>query len=490
MNQLQRYAKFIILAALLYMPVFGHIDALPLRIWDEARLAINAYEMHNNGQVIVTYFGGKPDLWNTKPPLMIWSQVLLIKMFGVNEISVRLPSAIAAFLTCLALLVFALRYLKDFWFGFIAALLLVTSSGYISIHGTRTGDYDALLTLFTTLSGFAFFAFCESGKNKHLYWFFAFTILAVLTKGVNGLLFLPGLVIFSIVQKRFIPLLKNKHFYVGVVSFLALVGGYYMLREVYNPGYLKAVYNNELGGRYLQPIEGNGHEFWFFYDNIINSRFAAWYLLVPCGLVIGLASANRKIFRLTLFTALMVFTFFLVISAGQTKLEWYDLPLYPFLAVLVAIFIHYIFHLLKNWELINQTLRVNVLPFLFLFLVVIIPYKKIINATYKPKDLGWEQQFYQIGYYLRDATKGIHNVNGQYLVYEGYNAQNLFYTNILNDKGVKISMKNPEKLEAGDVVIVCQDKVKEYVTKRYQTSLVSQLNNIITYKIVAESGKN
>src|SRR5690606_9717613 len=100
-------------------------------IWDEARLAINAYEMSQNGNLIVTYFDGAPDMWNTKPPLLIWIQALFIKMFGFNELAIRLPSAIAALFTCVVILIFSEKYLKNFWFGFIAVVVLVTSQGYI-----------------------------------------------------------------------------------------------------------------------------------------------------------------------------------------------------------------------------------------------------------------------------------------------------------------------------------------------------------------------
>ena len=37
------------------IPLFLHIDALPCRLWDDSRLATNAYEMHKNGNFIVTY---------------------------------------------------------------------------------------------------------------------------------------------------------------------------------------------------------------------------------------------------------------------------------------------------------------------------------------------------------------------------------------------------------------------------------------------------
>lgn len=483
MRKIEPYIKYVVLAVLMYMPIFGHLDTLPIRIWDEARLAINAYEMLNNGDFIVTHFGGNPDMWNTKPPLLIGFQVFFMKMVGVNELAVRLPSAISAFFTCITLLIFSHRYLKNSWFGFIAVLVLITSHGYINVHATRTGDYDALLTLFTTLGGLLFFSYCEKQNNKHLYLFFLFTALAVLTKSVTGLLFLPAIFIYSIIQKQFIPILKNKHFYIGLLSFFGLVIGYYLLREVNNPGYITAVQENELGGRYLHVIENHKHGFWYYYNNLIDFQMPVWHLLIPCGLITGFAIKNKRINRITLFSFLMIICFFLVISTAQTKLEWYDVPLFPFLAILIAIFIYYVFDLLEKFKLINQTLSVNVAPFIFLFFIGITPYQKILDKTYKPKEYSWDKEFYEIGYFLKDAVKGKYDLNNQYLLYDGYNAQNLFYLNILNDKGTQISFKDWKNLSPMDIVIAHQNHVKEYVEEHYKHEVVQKEGNVVTYKI-------
>lgn len=178
------------------MPVFGHLNRQPIRVWDESRTAINAQEMLGNGNWSVTYYKGEPDHWYTKPPLMVWCQTTLMKLIGVNELAVRLPSAIAALLTMLALLVFSVRHLKSSGFGFVVVMVLLTSEGYISIHGTRTGDTDALLTLFTTLIVLMFYVFEKKQQLKHLYLFFLFTTLAIFAKGVAGLLFMPALFIY------------------------------------------------------------------------------------------------------------------------------------------------------------------------------------------------------------------------------------------------------------------------------------------------------
>jgi len=483
---LNKYFKYIVLAALIYMPIFGYLNIFPIRLFDESRLANNAYEMLKNGDFIVTYYKGIPDMFNTRPPLMIWLQVLSMKFIGVNELSVRLPAAFATLFTCIVLLMFSLKFLKEFWFGFIAVIVLITSHGYVCEHVSRTGDYEALLILFTTLSGLLFFAFIETKKNKFLYLFFVFTAFAVLTKSVTGLLFMPALLIYSLIQKQFLPTLRNKHFYFGIMIFVVLTLGYYLLRQFQNPGYLRCVYNNELGGRYLHLLVGQKQGFWYYYNNIIDFQLTKlWYLLIPCGFLIGVFSKDLKIKRITLFSFLMILCFFIVISLAQTKLRHYDAPLYPFIAILISVSIYYILNLLKNLNLINQTLIINIVPFLFLFLITITPYQKTINNTYKPKEYPWAQEFYEIGYFLQDAVKGKYNVNDCFILYDGHDANLRFYLNILQDKGIKVSFKDWQNLNPDDLVIICQSDVKQYVEKNYNYKKIEEIGNAVKYKVYA-----
>lgn len=472
-----------VLASLMYMPIFGHLNTLPIRLWDEAQLAINAFEMKNDGHFIVTYFGGNPDMWNTKPPLLIWFQVALIHVIGLNELAIRIPSAIAAFLTCILLLIISIRFFQSFWFGFIAILVLITSEGYINIHVTRTGDYDALLTLFTTLSGLCFFVYCESKKEKHLYYFFIFTALAVLTKSVAGLLFLPAFAIYSIVQKQFIPLLKNRNFYFGLCLFLFMVGWYYILREFKNPGYLAAVWKNELAGRYLSVIEEHKHGNFFYFDNLIKSNFTAWYLLIPCGLLIAITIKEQIIRRLALFAFLACSTYLIIISAAQTKLPWYDAPLYPFLSIIIAIFIYFVFQMIDNLGWINQRLSLNIAPFIFLFLLFFNPYQKTFNYTYTPKEDDASKYLFELSYFLRDAANGKHNLDNHYVLYDGFNTHYLFYLKVLNGKGINISFKDWKQLEAGDLVIAQQQHIKQYVEENYKFESSNLKQNVVKYNI-------
>ncbi len=475
--------QFLFLAVLLYIPVFGHITSLPIRIWDESRLAINAYEMYKNGDWIVTHYYGWPDMWNTKPPFLIWLQVLGMKVFGVGELALRLPSAFAAFFTCMALAVFSVRYLKTFWFGFIAAMVLITTHGYVEQHATRTGDYDAMLTLFTTLSGLFFFAFLHTRKVKFLYFFYGALTFGALTKGVTALLFLPAFGIFALLQKQVLLLIKNKHFYFGLLGFLSIVLGYYLLRESQNPGYLQAVADNELGGRYLATLDQHKHGFWFYYNNLIDFNLTAWYVLIPVGVVLGWVSNNPRIRQLAIYFTIMAICFFLVISTAGTKLVWYDVPIYPFLALLIAMAIWMVFDLLSGSPIFSVSLRKNLLPVIFLFIVFLAPYRHIVLKTYKPQEYAWDKDFYEIGYVLKDAVKGKIDLDGFRMLYDGYPAHNKFYINILQDQGVDVKIANWKELKPGEKVITSQAHIKNYVLDNYDEELLGNYGNVFLYKI-------
>ncbi|AMM50783.1 hypothetical protein TH61_05760 [Rufibacter sp. DG15C] len=478
-----KYFKYVVLAVLVVVPLFGYLGTLPIRMWDESRLANNAFEMYDTGHLLVTTFEYSPDLWNTKPPLLIWLQAGLMHLLGVNEWAVRLPSAVAGLLTCALLFFFSLRYLKSFWFGFIAVLVLITAEGYVTEHGTRTGDYDALLTLFTTLSALAFFAYCETKRTRYLYWVFAATALAVLTKSVAGVLFVPALGLYGILRGQVLSLLKNKHFYFGLLGCFGVIAGYYLLREASSPGYLQAIWNNELGGRYLQVNENHTGDFWFYYYGFSELKLTAWYLLVPCGFAVGMLLKNDRMNRLALFCALVTVCFFLVISISKTKLHWYDIPLYPFLAMLIAMLVFTVFDWLRHLEWANHTMRYNIWPFVFLFVLAINPYRKTLDRTYTPEENPGDKVFFDIGYFLKDALKGKQDITGHSLLYEGFNTHNLFYLYALRDKGTRLDFQDWTNLTPGERVIVPQEHIKQYVREHYDHEVVEEIGTITKFRI-------
>lgn len=474
--------KFVLFITLAYFPFFLHLNTLPIRIWDESRLAINAYEMFKNGNFLVTTFDNLPEMWNTKPPLLIWLQVGMFKLFGVNEVALRLPSAIAGFLTTGVIMLFSIKYIKSYWFGLIVSLVLITSYGYVNDHVTRTGDYDSLLIFFVVSYTLVFLVYVETQQTKYLHWFFVGLTLAILTKSVQGLIFLPALFIYVLTQKKLLQLNYKWIAINGAIS-ITVIAAYYLTREHYNPGFLTAVWENELGGRYTVAQEGNRGDFMMYYNLIVRFHYNDWYWLVPCGLVVGLVNKDVKIKKTTLYVTLLAVTYWLIISSSETKCGWYEAPLFPYLAFLCGIIIYTVFVYIKEQLNTSKLVTYNVLPYVFLFVVFITPYEKIIQKTYAPVEYSWDVEFYKLSYFLKNAVKHERSVANQYLCYDGYMAHLKWYINLLNDDKQPISFKDFHGLVVGDKIITSQKHVQDYIEQNYITQQISNDNNIKTYMI-------
>jgi len=474
---------YLIFATLILIPIFGGLGKSPLHLWDESRLAISAYEMLQDGNYLIPHYRGEPDMWSTKPPLMIWLQVLSFKIFGVNEFAVRFPAALAAFCTCLFLLFFVNHLYKNFFLGFVATMLLVTSIGYIGYHGARTGDYDALLTLFLTISGGSFFLFCENEHKKWLYLFFITTALAVLTKSVAGLMFLPAIAIYALLQKKALSLLKNRDFYIGIAIFVIFTISYYIGRELLNPGYLHAVFQNEWGGRYLQTLEGHGHPFFYFHHNFMFYRFSPWYFFIPAGIVASFFTKNTVIKRVTLFASIITLSFFLIISSSQTKLLWYDLPIYPFMVLLILPLFDLMIQLFNRIKKNRFTPLIRLIPYIILVALLIVPYIQMVNKNFSDNRKHYIWHGYEINLFLKEALQGKYDLDNHFVVHDGYNQQYLFYFYLLKEKGVTINFKSKENLQKENQVILFQDNIKTYVEQHYQYKITHQYGNVFTYFI-------
>ncbi|PZF72905.1 ArnT family glycosyltransferase [Taibaiella soli] len=479
---------FLAFCAIVIVPIFAYLGKLPLQLWDESRLAVSAYEMAKTGNLLIPTWNNVPDMWSTKPPFLIWQQALMIKMLGPSELAVRLPSAIAAFLTCFVLYRISVKKFNSYLLGLIIAAVLVTSHGYVSLHGIRTADYDSMLTLFTTLYCFSFFFFLEEEKPKHLMFSFVFMTLAVLTKGVAGMMATPALVLYTLLRNKVLFTLKKKHFYFGLGIFLLFIGGYYLLREHYNPGYLAAVQENELGGRFMNTLEQHSGDAWYYYDRLSGFKFSYWMVLIPCGLVTAYFLEDKRLKRIVFFSALVALGYFTIISTAKTKLNWYDLPLYPFLAVIAGVFLFSIAATLRKLPAEKMITAVNVLPFAFVLLVFYKPYNETyVTVAYPPK--GIEKDGYSINLYLKKIinqnSQEAAPTDGQLAVSTNVFGSNIFwYFKLLNRKtGQKPESVDIRTLKPGLKFITNVESEKKFIAANYPNKIVDQWGDVSVYQI-------
>ena len=142
-----------LLALVLALAAFNlgfRLDREVVTEWDEALYATSAAETATYGNWIGTTFHRELDYYNTKPPLNVWLIAASFKLFGTSLFSLRLPSAIAAWLTVLVLMLWARRA-----FGPAAAILagvvLSTTFGFLYVHSGRSANTDAVFTLLMLL---------------------------------------------------------------------------------------------------------------------------------------------------------------------------------------------------------------------------------------------------------------------------------------------------------------------------------------------------
>ncbi len=249
-------------------------NALPMQLWDESRNANNALEMSRNGNIIVTYFNGAPDRWNTKPPLLIWFMALLLRMGMPPLLAVRLPSIVAATASVLLVWAFCRNYLNDRLAGLFAGLTLLSAPLFVGWHAGRTGDFDAFVTFFTLLYTLAYWNYLESEGGERLRSSVLVGIaisLSILTKGVGGVLALPDCWSTRLLVANYSDPARPISLAFPVCN-CNCVSGYFGLREHLDPGYLRAVWINDVAGRYVavNPVDHGGP---LFYIQVLASKF-------------------------------------------------------------------------------------------------------------------------------------------------------------------------------------------------------------------------
>jgi 4-amino-4-deoxy-L-arabinose transferase-like glycosyltransferase len=429
--QTRKIFVVLLFATLCYFPLFLHLDSKPLREWDEARNAINAFEMSQSHQWMVRTFENKPDLWETKPPLLIWIQVLCFKLFGYTELAVRLPSAVASMCLALFLLYYFNRHFKSPAIGIISALVLLTSNGYIHEHAARTGDHDALLVCFEMIMLLSFFMYIEYRKTNQLILFSIGLLLGIYTKSIAALMLLPGIAVYLISTKQFLSSIRNPKLWLAFILPLSGAVLYYISREMIAGGYLQAVWDNELFPRYFNTSSRYRYEtegLWFYYNLLRQVQFNYWFVFLLPFIFINIFTCKGILRRFHTFILFNAVVFLLIISMGTSNI-WYDLPLLAFCSMITGIGFYQVGNMLYDHLKIRETAKKCILIVMTCF-VLYAPYANIIKKTLNNDDTNPEIQY---AYLLKQMEKEYPEIR-TFFIYNpsDHNFPVVFYRKVFN----------------------------------------------------------
>ncbi|MDX2171852.1 MAG: glycosyltransferase family 39 protein [Bacteroidota bacterium] len=474
---------FILLLAT-YFSIFFQLDSYGLQLWDEGTYAVNAYEMCLNGDLLVKHYNGAPEMWATNPPLVCYFQAICIKIFGPNEFAVRLPSALAALGVVLLIIRFSIKEKLGLDFMAYAVLGLISTKGYVGFHVTRTADLDSVLIFFVTGSIIYFYKFIEyeDKKTKYLIIFSIFVLLGYYAKGIACFMVLPAFLIYGILKNKVVYVLKNKYFYLCIISVLVLIAGYYLLREQRNPGYIKATFTSEVGRYYTAGNDWSTKPFYDYVQQMYQGDYQ-FILFIPAIIILFGFLPKSNIYKsksiIWLTTSI---TYLLVISLSKNKTPWYDAPLYPMLSIYLALGLKSIIDYKKFTVKLSYLAKGA-----FCFGLFALPYSAVLEHNLKGEP-GWHDT--QFGDALHQYNE-LKNVPKKFeMLTAGYNGPALFYKHVYNNKfGYNITIRDISNkdinMQPGITYLFTHPAVREYMDKNFNIKVYLCSDGMIVATILS-----
>jgi len=300
---------------------------------DEGRYSEIPREMLERGDFVtptLNYVG-----YFEKPPLHYWLNALSFKLFGLNEFAARLPGVLAGLLTVL-LVYHTGRKLFGRREGVFSAFILGTSTGFLAQSRINLTDMTLTFCLSAALCCFIIAAGDhEERKGRYYYSFYLFSALAVLTKGLIGIVFPVSIIAIYLATTRRRHLVKEMRLAVGSGLFLVVTVPWFVLVSQRNPEFARFFFIHEHLERFLTKVHGHYQPFWFFAP-ILLLTMLPWSFYAVRAVARAWSerrqhNGDRLVFLLT--WAAVIFLFF---SASDSKLIPYILPVFPPLALLTG----------------------------------------------------------------------------------------------------------------------------------------------------------
>ena len=267
---------------------FFALNSIPLLGPDEPRYAEVAREMFLKNDFVTPTLGGFD--WFEKPALLYWLEIVSYKIFGVSEFSARFGSAIFGLGTIFCLWIlgrsFTAEDAKDAEenqrpknkdqrpnFDFASWLALISASSIGLLTFSRAASFDIILTFPITASLVSFFIFDQSNKksfaayNLPLFAFYFFIGIALLAKGLVGIVFPFAIVAFYFVLSRKLP---SKTFAVSlfwgtIVSLLVAAIWYLPMYLANGWKFVDEFFIQQQFERYTSNKYQHPQPFWFFW---------------------------------------------------------------------------------------------------------------------------------------------------------------------------------------------------------------------------------
>jgi 4-amino-4-deoxy-L-arabinose transferase-like glycosyltransferase len=336
MPELRGLGVRLLLALVLAAAAFVGLVNLERRLAnpDEGRYSEISREMAQGGDWVTPRLNGIR--YFEKPPLQYWASAASFLAFGVNEPAARLYTMVCGLLTALLIGYTAWR-LSGPMLALAAVTVLVSSPYFLVMGGVVTLDMG--LTLWTTAT-FCAFVLAERpgidrrGRRTWLLLGWAAMALAVLSKGLIGIVFPAAAIGLQAILKRDLRRLLRLEWVLGLVVFLAIAAPWFVAVARANPTFLEFFFIHEHFARFASQVHRRSEPWWFFLPIFFVLGFLPWVLALPAAVRTAWrdpqARPETPALQLGVLWAFFIVAFF---SASGSKLPSYVLPAVPPMAL-------------------------------------------------------------------------------------------------------------------------------------------------------------
>jgi 4-amino-4-deoxy-L-arabinose transferase-like glycosyltransferase len=334
-NDISRRGLWLLLLAVAII-WFGNLEYRKLVKPDEGRYAEIPREMVVSGDWTTPRLNELK--YFEKPPLQYWATAVAYEVFGEHQWTSRLWAALTGFAGVL-LAWFAGARLFGREAGLYAALLLGSSMLYAMMAHINTLDMG--VTFFITLGIFSLLiAQKEEQAAQRRNWMllaWAGLALAVLSKGLMGLI-LPGAALFLYsVFNRDLTIWKRMHWFSGLLVFLLVAAPWFVLVIKANPEFFDRFFIYEHYTRFTTKVHGR-YQPWYYFVPVLLLGMLPWTVLMFDTLLRTWRGSVQQVKafspeRFLLVWAVFIYFFF---SISGSKLPSYLLPMFPALALLMG----------------------------------------------------------------------------------------------------------------------------------------------------------
>lgn len=308
------------------------LGAGSLAAWDEAIYAQVSKEIALSGDWLTLRWEYQP--WFEKPPLFMWMTALFYRLFGVSEFWARVPSALSGI--ALVVVTYSIGKLTGGRrVGLLAAVVLLTCYHFLSF--SRFGTMDVMLTLFTYTALYAYLRLTD-GNQKWWYAVWSSCALALMVKGAGGMIAPAAIILALLFDKRLRVAVRSSHFRQAVLLAVLIVAPWHVLMSAwYGRAFIDEYIGYHVIARSTRTLEGHASGYFYYVGKLVDGFFP-WCLLVPFA-VVSIIRRNLKAQSRSWVLLLLIALVFGLYTVIPTRRPWYIVPLYPALAILIAVFI-------------------------------------------------------------------------------------------------------------------------------------------------------